>query len=83
MQSMAVIGAYGLSFLTILFGAALADFTKPHAFRLPAAMILLFLLHLGGWCGAADISSAGDSARCATSYRSTQRAAAGKRTITL
>jgi apolipoprotein N-acyltransferase len=53
MQSMAAIGAYGLSFLTILLGASLADFTRPAslpAFRAPLAMIALFLLL---WAGGA------------------------------
>ena len=53
LQSMAVIGAYGLSFLTILLGACLADLTRPatfKAFRAPLAMIILFLVV---WAGGA------------------------------
>jgi apolipoprotein N-acyltransferase len=41
-QSMALFGAYGLSFLTILLGASLAGFTRPKAWKSPVAMILLF-----------------------------------------
>lgn len=50
MQSMAVIGAYGLSLLTVLLGASLADFTRPRAFKMPGVMILLFLVI---WAGGA------------------------------
>jgi apolipoprotein N-acyltransferase len=42
LQSLAVIGAYGLSFLTILLGASLADLTRRGAYKAPLAMILLF-----------------------------------------
>jgi len=48
MQSMALIGAYGLSFLTILLGASLADLTRRGAFKAPVAMIALFLVAWGG-----------------------------------
>jgi apolipoprotein N-acyltransferase len=48
MQSMALIGAYGLSLLTVLLGASLADFTRRQAFKTPAAMILLFLVIWAG-----------------------------------
>jgi len=41
LQSASLMGAYGLSFLTILFGASLAEFFSQR-WRLPAAMILLF-----------------------------------------
>ena len=53
LQSMAVIGAYGLSFLTILLGASMADLTRPatsKAFSAPLAMIVLFLVV---WAGGA------------------------------
>ena len=50
LQCMSVIGAYGLSFLTILLGASLADFTRPGAWRAPLAMLLLFVLL---WAGGA------------------------------
>jgi apolipoprotein N-acyltransferase len=51
MQSAAVVGAYGLTLLTILFGAALAEFagTSPRARRLPLVLTALFaLLWAGG-----------------------------------
>jgi len=48
LQSMALIGAYGLSFLTILLGASLADFTRPRAFKAPLGMVLLFLVLWAG-----------------------------------
>lgn len=51
LQSTAVIGSYGLSLLTILFGAALAQFAQParRAWLFPGAMALLFaLLWIGG-----------------------------------
>jgi apolipoprotein N-acyltransferase len=41
-QSMAVIGAYGLTFLTILLGASLADVTRRNAWKAPLVMALLF-----------------------------------------
>ena len=45
LQSAALLGAYGLSFLTILLGASLADlFAKPPRARLAGAMMALFLL---------------------------------------
>ena len=43
MQSAVLFGAYGLSFLTILLGASLADFCgTPRRMAMPAIMILLF-----------------------------------------
>jgi apolipoprotein N-acyltransferase len=48
LQCMAIIGAYGLSFLTMLLGASLADFTKPRAWRTPAALLVLFAVLWGG-----------------------------------
>ncbi len=50
LQSAALIGAYGLSFLTLLFGASLAElFSNPRHVFLPAAMTALFaLIWLGG-----------------------------------
>ena len=42
MQSASVIGAYGLSFLTILLGASLAEFCAAPRTAAPLAMILLF-----------------------------------------
>ena len=48
-QSMAVIGAYGLSFLTVLLGASLADLTRRSTWKAPLSMIFLFaLLWAGG-----------------------------------
>ena len=45
LQSAALLGAYGLSFLTILFGASLAElFARPPRLRLPAAMAVAFIL---------------------------------------
>lgn len=41
LQSASLMGAYGLSFLTILFGGALAEFFA-RRWRLPAASLLLF-----------------------------------------
>ena len=54
LQSTAVIGAYGLSFLTILLGASLADFVvRPAAvqsfFRQCAAPLALLLLFVSLW----------------------------------
>ncbi len=44
MQSAALIGAYGLTLITILFGASLAElFARPFAWRLPAAMVAIFV----------------------------------------
>lgn len=50
LQSVAVLGAYGLGFLTILFGASLADlFSAPRRWRLAAGMVAVFaLLWTGG-----------------------------------
>ncbi|MGH6878804.1 MAG: apolipoprotein N-acyltransferase [Rhizomicrobium sp.] len=51
MQSAAAIGAYGLTLLTLLFGASLAEFASavPRAWRLPAVMTALFaLVWIGG-----------------------------------
>jgi apolipoprotein N-acyltransferase len=50
MQSNALFGAYGLSLLTILFGASLAELAAPRrAIILPASLTALFaLLWLGG-----------------------------------
>ena len=45
LQSAALFGAYGLSLLTVLFGAALAElFTQPRRIFLPAVMAILFVL---------------------------------------
>jgi apolipoprotein N-acyltransferase len=51
MQSAAAMGAYGLSLLTILLGASLAEFagSRPISWRLPATLVLLFsALWIGG-----------------------------------
>ena len=49
LQSMALVGAYGLSFFTILLGASLGDFTRRGSYKAPLAMIALFLaLWAGG-----------------------------------
>jgi apolipoprotein N-acyltransferase len=51
MQSAAALGAYGLTLLTLLFAASLADFTsaRPRAWLLPSALTLVFVvLWLGG-----------------------------------
>jgi apolipoprotein N-acyltransferase len=50
LQSAALIGAYGLTLLTMLFGAALAQlFSSTSRVRLPAAMTMLFAaLWIGG-----------------------------------
>lgn len=51
MQSAAIVGAFGLTLLTLLFGASLAELAsrRPRAWRLPAALIALFgLLWIGG-----------------------------------
>ncbi len=51
MQSAALVGSYGLSLLTILFGASLAelaDMRNPRAWHLPAAVTLLFVLLWAG-----------------------------------
>ena len=44
MQSAALVGAYGLTLVTILFGASLAGlFGRPFAWRVPAAMTAIFV----------------------------------------
>ena len=51
MQSAALVGSYGLSLLTILFGAALAelaDTRNPRAWHLPAAVTGLFVVLWAG-----------------------------------
>jgi apolipoprotein N-acyltransferase len=50
LQSASVVGAYGLSFLTILLGASLAEFTR-RRFVMPLVMLLLFasLWGFGAW----------------------------------
>jgi apolipoprotein N-acyltransferase len=50
LQSTAVMGAFGLTLLTFLFGAVLAEIVEPKPrLRLPAAMLVLFvLLWIGG-----------------------------------
>jgi apolipoprotein N-acyltransferase len=50
LQSTALFGAYGLSLLTVLFGASLAElFGRPRRFVIPAVMTALFVtLWLGG-----------------------------------
>jgi apolipoprotein N-acyltransferase len=50
LQSASLVGAYGLSFLTILFGASLAElFARPPRLRFPAAMAMAFtLIWIGG-----------------------------------
>ncbi|HWY62763.1 MAG TPA: apolipoprotein N-acyltransferase [Rhizomicrobium sp.] len=50
LQSLSLVGAYGLSFLTILLGASLAEFgSRKRAWRAPALMLCLFaLLWAGG-----------------------------------
>lgn len=50
LQSMALIGAYGLSFLTILLAASLADLARPGRRKAPLAMAVLFLVL---WAGGA------------------------------
>ncbi|HWC62428.1 MAG TPA: apolipoprotein N-acyltransferase [Rhizomicrobium sp.] len=51
MQSLSVLGAYGLSFFTVLLGASLAEFCADRkAWRAPGLMILLFGL---SWAGGA------------------------------
>jgi apolipoprotein N-acyltransferase len=51
LQSASLVGAYGLSFLTLLFGASLAElFSRPARLRLPVAMAATFLLI---WIGGA------------------------------
>jgi apolipoprotein N-acyltransferase len=46
LQSASLVGAYGLSFLTILLGASLAELAS-RRWRLPAAMVLLFAVVWG------------------------------------
>jgi len=50
MQSLSLLGAYGLSFLTILLGASLAEFcSPPKAWRMPVIMLVLFgVIGVGG-----------------------------------
>jgi len=50
LQSVALFGSYGLSLLTVLFGASLAQLTvrEKRAWHLPAAMTALFLLLSAG-----------------------------------
>ena len=50
LQSASLVGAYGLSFLTILLGASLAEFAA-RRWRLPALMLILFaaLWGFGAW----------------------------------
>src|SRR4029077_8645982 len=49
MQSAALFGAYGLTLLTILFGASLSGlFAKPIEWRFPLAMSALFLAFFAG-----------------------------------
>ena len=63
LQSAALIGAYGLSFLTILLGASLAEFlTAPRRLAAPIAMTLLFV---GLWGYGAIRLAATPSHRCA------------------
>lgn len=46
MQSASIIGAYGLTLLTLLFGASLAEFgsPRPRAWRLPVVIATVFVL---------------------------------------
>ncbi len=55
LQCMSVIGAYGLSFLTVLFGASLAGWTIPGGWKAPAAMLALFVALWAG--GAARLAA--------------------------
>ncbi|HEX2761547.1 MAG TPA: apolipoprotein N-acyltransferase [Rhizomicrobium sp.] len=50
LQSTSLVGIYGLSFLTLLLGASLAELAQ-HRWRLPAAMALIFaaLWGFGAW----------------------------------
>jgi apolipoprotein N-acyltransferase len=49
LQSVALFGAYGLTLLTILLGASLAElFGRQFAWRLPASMVLMFAVLLAG-----------------------------------
>ncbi len=50
LQSVSVIGVYGLGLLTILFGASLALLVSPRAWKIPAGFALLFILI---WIGGA------------------------------
>ncbi len=51
LQSTSLVGAYGLSFLTVLFGASLAElFANPPRLRLPAVLMATFVLI---WAGGA------------------------------
>jgi len=51
MQSAALFGIYGLSLLTVLFGASLAEFFVPKGeWRLPIGLIVVFaMFFVGGW----------------------------------
>jgi apolipoprotein N-acyltransferase len=56
MQSLSLLGAYGLSFLTILLGASLAEFCSPaKAWRMPVIMLVLFAVMGAG--GAVRLAS--------------------------
>ena len=59
MQSAALVGVYGLTLLTILFGASLAElFAKPVSFAFPLAMTALFMaFFLGGELRLASVPS--------------------------
>ncbi|MFO1246871.1 MAG: apolipoprotein N-acyltransferase [Alphaproteobacteria bacterium] len=69
LQSASLVGAYGLSLLTILLGASLADMAS-RRWQLPAAMILLFAA-LWGW-GASRLSTAPMDAAPGVSIRLVQ-----------
>ena len=55
LQCMSVIGAYGLSFLTIALGASLAGWTRPGGWKAPAVMLALFAVLWAG--GAARLAA--------------------------
>jgi len=60
MQSTSVIGAYGLTLLTLLLGASMAKFAgrRPGSWRLPVTLVSLFvLLWVGGEARLALVSS--------------------------
>lgn len=49
LQSLSVLGVYGLSLLTVLLGVSLAGFTRANGWRAPTVMLALFaLLWAGG-----------------------------------